>query len=201
IPFHWLNPSTWSWFTWLWLAFFLAGLLRQGWGWVQRKRAQGWPTVQGHIEGVTVRRKEQFPISISRMPRGRAPEFIAELSYSYSLEAERYWGFYDREFGSEEEGWEFVRDLKDKAVAVSYDSRDHAKSTLSEEAVNMLLKARPPAPEGSSLVEPIANVPDWVKPILWPFIGLAAIGLVLSLWVYIGALLGKRVAPGNYFWL
>jgi hypothetical protein len=96
--------------------------------------------VEGHVEGVTVREKERFPISISRTPRGRTPEFTAELSYSYSLEGERYWGFYDREFGSEEEGWEFVRDLKDKAVAVSYRSQDHAKSTLSEEAVDMLLK-------------------------------------------------------------
>jgi hypothetical protein len=148
-PFPWLSPSTWSWFTWLWLALFVGGFLQQAWRWVQRKRAEGWPTVQGHIEGATVRRKEQFPISFSRTPRGRVPAFIAELSYWYSIQGERYWGFYKREFGSEEEGWEFVRDLKDKSIAVSYSSRDHAKSTLSDEAVNMLLKMRPPAPEGA----------------------------------------------------
>ena len=157
--------------------------------------------MQGCIEGVTVRRKEQFPISFSRRPRGRAPAFIAELSYSYRLEGERHWGFYGREFESEEEGWEFVRDLKDKSVAVSFEPRDVAKSTLSEEAVNMLLKMRPPAPEGMMFEESIDDVPRWVKPLLWPFIVLSAVGLVLSLWVHIGALAGKRVAPEYYFWM
>lgn len=200
-PFQWANPSTWSWFTWLWLALFVGGLLQQAWRWFHRRQAQGWPTSQGRIEGVTVRRKKQFPISFSRTPRGREPAYIAELSYSYSLEGERYWGFYEREFGSEEEGWEFVRDLKDKSVAVSYNPRDHAKSTLSEEAVDVLLKTRPPAQEGASPEAQVESVPGWVKPLLWPFLVLSAVGLVLSLWVHIGALSGKRVAPEHYFWM
>jgi hypothetical protein len=200
-PLQWLNPYTWSWFTWLWLVLFIGGFSRQAWRWFQRRRAVSWPTAQGRIEGVTVRRKEQFPFSISRTPRGRAPAFTAELSYSYGLEGERYWGFYDREFGTEGEGWEFVRDLKDKSVAVSYSPRDHAKSALTEEAVNMLLRMRPPAPEGSHTEESVENVPGWMKPLLWPFIGLSGVGLVLSLWVHAGALAGKRVAPEHYFWM
>jgi hypothetical protein len=53
------------------------------------------------------------------------------------------------EFASEEEGWEFVRDLKEKLLMVSYNSQNAANSTLSEDAVTTLLATRPPAPEGA----------------------------------------------------
>lgn len=199
-PFRSLNPSTWPWFTWLLLVFLVSGLFRPSWRWYRRRQAQGWPTVQGHIEGVTVRRKEQFALSFSRT-HGRGPIFITELSYSYLLEGERYWGFYEREFGSEEEAREFGRDLKDKPVPVSYSTRDHAKSTLSEESVNILLRMRPPAPESTSSEAALERLPEWVKPLLWPFIIASSVGLVLSLWVHLGAIAGKRVAPEPYFWM
>ena len=196
-PLRWLNPATWPWLAWLWLVFIVSGLLRPSWRWYRGRQAQGWPTVEGHIEGVTVRRKEQFSLS----SHGRGPIFITQLSFSYSLEGGRYWGFYEREFGSEEEGWEFGRDLKDKPVSVSYCPRDYAKSTLSQESVNILLRMRSPAPDGASSKGAVENVPEWVKPLLWPFIIASAIGLVLSLWVHIGAIAGKRVAPEHYFWM
>jgi len=44
-------------------------------------------------------------------------------------------------------------------------------------------------------------VPGWAKPLLWPFIVLSAVGLGLSLWVHLGAVAGRRVAPEAFFWM
>jgi hypothetical protein len=151
----------------------------------------------GRIESVAVTPKKQFLVSTA--PRGRTPAFTAELAYSYSAEGQSSSGHYEREFGSEEEGCEFVRDLQGKSVIVSYNPRNAAKSALSEDVVTTLFKTRPPAPEGVTFEAPVSNVPGWVKPLLWPFIALSAIGLGLSLWVHLGAVAGRKVAPGAFF--
>jgi len=46
-----------------------------------------------------------------------------------------------------------------------------------------------------------SDVPGWAKPLLWPFIVLSAVGLGLSLWVHLGAVAGRRVAPEAFFWM
>jgi hypothetical protein len=190
-PIRWADPATWPWVVWVWLAFLLAGWAKPIWRWLQRQRAQSWPTVQGRIESVEVKQKKLFR-------RGRAPGFIAELAYSYALEGHYYGGYYQREIGSEQEAWEFVRDLQGKPVVVSHNPRKLAKSMLSEDALTVLLNARPPAPEGQFRV-PVFELPAWAKPLLWPFIVLSGVGLGLSLWVHLGAVAGRRVAPEAFF--
>ena len=64
---------------------------------------------------------------------------------------------------------------------VSCNPRNAAKSTLSEDAVSALLKMRAPAPQRSASQVGVSNVPAWVKPLLWPFIALSAVGLVVSI--------------------
>ena len=45
---------------------------------------------------------------------GSSPTYVAELGYSYFVAGDTHRGRYKREFGSEEEALEFVRDLKGK---------------------------------------------------------------------------------------
>jgi hypothetical protein len=144
--------------------------------------------------------KKKKPFAVSTSPRGGRLLYTAELAYSYALEGRYYSGYYGRESATEEEGWDLVRDLQGKSVFVSYNPRNPAKSLLLEDAVSSLLNSRPPAPEGKSRV-PVRDVPSRAKPLLWPFIALSAAGLVLSLWVHLGALAGQRVAPEAFFWI
>jgi len=197
-PFRWADPRTWPWVVWVWIAVILLGCAKPLWRWFQRQRAQGWPTVQGRIESVEVKKTKPFLISTS--PRGGRLLYTAELAYSYTLEGHYYSGYYQREFASEEEGWEFVRDLQGRSTMVSYSPRNASKSLLSEDAVSALLNSRQPAPEGKFQVK-VSEVPEWAKPMLWPFIALSAVGLALSLWVHLGALAGRRVAPEAFFWM
>jgi hypothetical protein len=37
--------------------------------------------------------------------------------------------------------------------------------------------------------------------LVWVFIGLSAVGFVLSLWIHFGAVAGRRVAPAEFFWI
>jgi hypothetical protein len=62
------------------------------------------------------------------------------------------------------------------------------------------LESRTPQPFGGDVVSE-DSVPNWLKPLLWFFIGPSAVGLILSLWVHLGAVMGRRVAPAEYFWI
>ena len=132
-----------------------------------------------------------------RLSRAEGPA-RAELAYSYSLEGHYYSGYYQREFGSEEDAWDFVRDLRGRSAFVSYNPQQPAKSLLLEDAVATLLNARPPTPV-SKFRDRVSEVPGWAKPLLWPFLVLSGAGLGLSLWVHLGALAGRRFAPEAFF--
>jgi len=175
------DPPPWPWLVLGWLVILLARCAKPLWRWFKRQRAQSWPTVQGRIESVEV--------------KGPAR---AELAYSYTVEGHYYSGYYQREFGTEEEAWDFVRDLRGRPAFVSYNPRQPAKSLLLEDAVSTLLNARPPAPVSKFRV-PVSDAPGWAKPLLWPFLVLSGVGLGLSLWVHLGALAGRRVAPEAFF--
>jgi hypothetical protein len=189
---RWTDPRTWPWFFYFWLLLMLAGWAKPVWQWLQRKRAQDWPTTEGHIESADVNKAGGFGL------RKRSGQYVAELGYSYSVAGERHGQLYKRDFSTEPEAWEFVRDLKDKQIAVQYNPSKPSKSILSNPDIEKLLQTRAPQlfpAEDTSK----GSVPEWLRPLLWIFAGLSAIGLILSLLVNIAALTGRHVAP--YFWI
>jgi hypothetical protein len=193
LPFRWTDPKTWPWFFYLWLLLMLAGWAKPLWKWLQRKRAEDWPTKEGRIESADVKKAGGFTVS------KRSGQYVAELGYSYSVTGERFGQLYKRDFSTEPEAWEFVRDLKGKPITVHYSTAKPSTSTLSNSDLEKLLQSRAPVPfagEGASE----DSVPNWLKPLLWIFIGLSAVGLILSLWVHVGAVMGRR-APSQYFWM
>ena len=199
-PFRWADPRTWPWIVYVWLALIAVGWLKPLWRWFQRNRANGWPSAAGQIESVSVSQSKRSFFSTSR--RGSSPTYVAELGYSYSLAGSVYAGRFKREFGTEAEAWEFLRDLKGKPVSVQYNPNKPSTSTLIESSIESLLRTRMPAPVPDALTYAAANpVPPWLAPLLWVFIALAAVGLVVSLWVHLGAVMGRRVAPEAFFWI
>jgi hypothetical protein len=177
----------------VWLAFIVAGWLLSFWRRLRRKRASGWPTADGRIESVVVS-KPSFSFTAKR------GYYVAELGYSYCVAGTVNSGRYKREFPTEHEADEFVRDLQDKAVAVHYDPAKPSSSALLDPDVEVVQQNRAPAPFPDFPLAANA-IPDWIRPFLWVFVLLSAIGLVVSLWVHIGAVMGRRVAPQSFFWM
>ena len=199
-PFRWADPRTWPWIVYVWLALIAVGWLKPLWRWFQRNRASGWPSAAGQIESVSVRESKRSFFSTS--PRGSSPTFVAELGYSYSFAGGVYAGRFKREFGTEAEAWEFLRDLQGKPVSVQYNPNQPSTSTLIESSIESLLRTRTPTPAPDAFTSTAAkSVPPWLKPFLWVFIALAAVGLVVSVWVHLGAVMGRRVAPEAAFWI
>jgi hypothetical protein len=109
----------------VWAAFALAGLAKPAWNWFRRQRAGGWPVAGGRIESVEIT-KPSFPFTTKR------GYYVAELGYSYSVAGTPHSGRYRREFPTEHEAEEFVRDLEGKAVAVHCNSTGPTSSALLE---------------------------------------------------------------------
>jgi hypothetical protein len=174
----------------VWVAFALAGLAKPAWSWFRRQRAAGWPVAEARIESIEVT-KPSFSFTTKR------GYYVAELGYSYSVAGTSHWGRYRREFPTEGEAEEFVRDLKGKPVAVHCNSTSPSSSALLEPDIEALLQNRAPTPADFLLTT--NSVPDWIRPFLWVFVWLSAIGLVVSLWVHIGAVMGRSVP--SLFWI
>ena len=177
----------------VWAAFALAGLAKPAWNWFRRQRAGGWSTAEGRIESVEIT-KPSFSFTTKR------GYYVAELGYSYSVAGTPHSGRYRREFPTEHESDEFVRDLKGKPVAIHFNSNRPSSSALLEPDIEGLQQNRPPAP-ASDLFRSANSVPDWIRPFLWFFICLSAIGLLVSLWIHLGAVMGRRVAPEAFLWV
>jgi hypothetical protein len=192
-PIRWTNPATWPWIFYVWAAFALAGLAKPAWNWFRRQRAGGWPTAEGRIESVEIT-KPTFSFTTKR------GYYVVELGYSYSVAGTPQSGRYRREFPTEHEADEFVRDLQGKPVAIHFNSNRPSNSALLEPDIEGLLQNRAPAPASESLAQ-ANSVPEGIRPFLWLFVLLSAIGLVVSLWVHIGALMGRRVAPEAFLWM
>jgi hypothetical protein len=175
----------------VWAAFALAGLAKPAWSWLQRQRAGGWPLAEGHIESAEVS-KPSFSFTTRR------GYYVAELGYSYFIAGTSHAGRYRREFPTEYEAEEFVRDLKGKPVAVHCNSTSPSNSALLEPDIEVLLQNRAPTPV-DDFRSAANSVPDWIRPFLWVFVWLSAVGLVMSLWVHIGALMGRTVSSA--FWV
>lgn len=176
----------------VWLAFLLAGWMVPAWRWLRRKRAAGWPVADGRIESVEVS-KPNFSFTTRR------GYYVAELGYSYSVAGTLNSGHYKRDFPTAGEADEFVRDLQDKAVVVHYNPNKASSSALLGPDIEAILQNRAPAPVPD--FSAANSVPDWSKPFLWFFVCFSAVGLVVSLWVHLGAVMGRRVAPQSFFWM
>jgi len=192
-PIRWTDPTTWPWMFCVWAAFALTGLAKPAWNWFRRQRAGGWPVAEARIESVEVS-KPSFSFTTKR------GYYVAELGYSYSVAGTSHSGRYRREFPTEHEAEEFVRDLKGKPVAVHCNLTSPSSSALLEPDIDVLLQNRAPAP-AADFLSTANSVPDWIRPFLWVFVLLSGIGLVVSLWVHLGAVTGRRVAPEAFFWM
>jgi len=188
---RWTDPSTSPWMFYVWAAFALTGLAKPAWSWFRRQRAGGWPVAEGRIESVEVS-KPSFSFTTKR------GSFVAELGYSYSVAGTSHSGCYRRDFPTEHEADEFVRDLKGNPVAVHCKSTSPSSSALLEPDIEVLLQNRAPAPT-ADFTSAANSVPDWIRPFLWFFVLFSAIGLVISLWIHIGALMGRTVSSA--FWV
>jgi hypothetical protein len=121
------------------------------------------------------------------------------LSYSYAISGATYRGSFKRVFGSQLEAEDFFHGLEGQAVAVSYNLDKPSSSVLLDGAVDDALARRPPFLPDPALVAE-RTLPAWIAPLLGPLALISFIGLVLSLWVHIGALYGRKVAPEYFFW-
>lgn len=175
----------------VWLAFLMAGWMAPAWRWLRRKRAAGWPVADGRIESVEVR-KPNFSFTTRR------GYYVAELGYSYSVAGTLNSGRYKRDFPTEREANEFVRDLKEKAVVVHHDPAKPSVSAILEPDIEVLLQNRAPASASDDL-DAANSIPEWLRPFIWVFVALSAIGLVVSLWVHLGAVMGRSVS--SFFWI
>jgi hypothetical protein len=45
----------------------------------------------------------------------------------------------------------------------------------------------------------VIGVPEWLRPFIWIFVWLSVIGLLVSLWVHVGAVMGRTVPSA--FWV
>jgi hypothetical protein len=191
-PIVWSSPSTWPWVVYVWAAFALIGAAKPAWRWIQRGRGESWPLADGRIDSAQIS-KPNFSLSV------KSGHYLAQLLYSYSFAGVSYSGRYTRDIPTEGEAEEFVRDLQGKATTVHYNPEKPSRSVLLERDVELLLQSRSPVPR--TPLPPPRSIPSWFSSLLPIFIALSAVGLVLSLWVHLGALMGQRVAPESFFWI
>jgi len=199
-PIHWTDHKTWLWIVYIWLLPLAVSKLKPLWRWAQRHRAKSWPITMGRVEAVSVNEpKRSF---FSSTPRRSSAPFTAEIRYSYSVAGKPEAGLYQREFNTEAEAWEFLRDLNGKSVGVHCNPSKPSASALSEPSIGTLLQARAPNPDAENLrLAPASSISQWSSTSLWVFVFLSAVGLGVSLWVHIGTLEGRRVAPEALFWI
>lgn len=189
-PFRWADPSTWPWIIYVWLALLIGGWLLRSWRWLRRRRATGWPIADGRIESTEVT-KPNFSFTTKR------GYYVAQLGYSYSVAGSIHSGLYKREFPTQPAAADFVRDLKGKAVAVRYSPTKPSLSMVLEPDIEPVLQNRPPSTDDKSVTR--TAIPEWLRPFIWVFVWLSAIGLLVSLWVHVEVLLGRGVPAA--FWI
>ncbi len=186
------DPRTWPWILYVWLAFALLGFAKPVWRWFQRKRAETWPATQGRVEATEINQSKRFPTSTSLS--------IASFRYVYEVGGTKYIGIHKKQFGTDEESDNFLRDLTGKEVMVQYDPEQPSHSFVLDSSINSLLSSRPPlAPSPLELHRYWNPLPMWLTRVLPLVEALAIIGFALSVWVNVGALT-SRWTPPSYFW-
>jgi len=189
-PFRWTDPWTWPWIFYVWLALLVGGWLLSSWRWLKRRRAAGWPIADGRIEWTEVT-KPTFSFTTKR------GYYVAQVGYSYSVAGSSNSGLYKREFPAEPAADDFVRDLKGKAVTVRYSLSKPSVSMLLEPDIEAVLQNRSSSGDAQSVTR--TAIPEWLRPFIWVFVWLSGIGLLVSLWVHVGALMGRGVP--SVFWV
>jgi hypothetical protein len=160
------------------------------WRRFRQRSAAGWPTTEGRIQSAEITKPEFNPFV-------RRGYYVATLAYSYSVGGTAYSGRYKRYLPTQDDAGEFVRDLQDKPTVIHYSPSRPSSSVLLDPDIEALLQNRPPVP--ASLLPSVGDsLPGWSKPPLWLFALLAAIGLLLSVWVHIGVLEGR--SPSAMAW-
>jgi hypothetical protein len=199
--FGWPDLSAWPWFLWLAIIIAIFRLLPAAWRHLRQARASGWPTALGYVESAKV--LEAGPGSYPR--KNGSSSYGAEIGYSYSIAGTIEGGWYRRDFQSDEEAREFVRTSPGKPVLVHYNPNKPSMSELSKTAVETLLQNRAPMFDA---LEPAVeaytttdSVPAWIRPVLPLFILISVIGLVLSVWVHLGAVMGCKVVAAPFFFV
>ena len=192
-PFRWTEPASWPGPVYVWLAVLMGALAKQLYDCQRRKKSAAWPTVTGRIEAAEIPPPQKV-LGLTLAPAGRGPCPV-ELRYSYSVQGQNYLGKMKRGLPNPAAAQEFIRGLQGMPVTVHYDSERNSASVLLDSSLEALMQARPPGPPAKD------PIPRWLKPLLWPFVALSAFGLALSMWVHFGALMGRQVAPSEYFWM
>lgn len=189
-PFRWTDPSSWPLFFKIWMTFVLVSWLLPLWRWLQRERQKSWPATSGRIDSAHIGEPKGF-LGLT-LPTSNNEKFTGVLAYSYHLSGNTFHGEYRRLFASEEGVDEFLRGLQGQTVTVQYHPNKSARSVLLEKTVEALLRNRPPLPNAGNWKD---SLPGWLKPFIGIFAFLALIGLVLSIWVHLGALFGRQPSP------
>ena len=160
------------------------------------EQAKSWPTTTGHITSAYVNEPKRF-LGLE-LQSSRSRTYDATMEYSYILSGETFLGKYKRSFASEEKAEEFLRGLEGQTVPVQYHPSKPVRSALPEATIETLLHSRPPAIALDDLKT--SPLPAGKRVLFTLCAVLSLAGLILSLWVHIGALLGRRVAPEDFFW-
>jgi hypothetical protein len=193
-PIRWSNPRTWPWIFDVWAAFLLLGFARPIWRWFRRRRAETWPSTQGRVESTAIKERQLFRSRTSSSS-------IASFKYSYEVGGNKYAGTFEKQFGTNEESEDFLRDLIGKDVTVQYNPERPSRSFVLDSAIKSLLSSRTPSAASPLEIHRYFNpLPIWLTRVLPVFEGLAIIGFILSVMVNVGALT-SRWTPPNYFWV
>jgi hypothetical protein len=110
---------------------------------------------------------------------------VAQLGYLYSVAGRIQSGLYKREFPTHPAADDFVRDLKGKEVAVRYSPSKPLLSMVLKSDIEAVLLNRPPSSDDEGFG--CTAIPEWLRAFIWVFVWLSAIGLLVSLWVHVGA--------------
>jgi hypothetical protein len=103
-----------------WLVFLIvkgAGVNLQS---LRQRGSQAWPWARATIEGG----------SVELVVRGRSRRYELMVSYSYSVNGDKYGGTYTESFGSEPEAQSALKSLQDLPPPARYKSNDPSKSVM-----------------------------------------------------------------------
>jgi hypothetical protein len=193
-PIQPTDPRTWPWIVYVWLAFALAGFAKPVWRWLQRKRAETWPAIQGRVESTEIKAAKGFPASNSPSPS------TASFKYVYEVGGTKHSGTFKKQFGTDEESDDFLRDLVGRDIRVQYNPQQPSNSLVLDSSIDFLLSNRPPSAASPLDIHRYWNpLPVWLVRVSPVFEALAIIGFVASVVVNVGTL-SSRWAPPDYFW-